>query len=54
MRTLELPRVNPILVFVALLWIGLFVLGLVTDDRPIMAVAVGGTILSGVGWWLVS
>lgn len=54
MRTSHLPRIHPLAVVIAVVLIGLFVLGFATDDRPIMAVAVAGMGLSVFGWWLVS
>ena len=54
MSTFELKRVNPLIIVIAVVLIGLFVLGVLTGDRPIMAVAVAGVIAAGFGWWLVS
>lgn len=54
MPALDLRRVHPIAVAIAVILIGLFLLGLATDDRPIMAVAAAGVVLASLGWWLVS
>ena len=54
MRSLEMPRLNPLIIVIAVVLVGLFVLGVATDDRPIMAVAMGGVVFAGVGWWVVS
>lgn len=51
---MAIRRVPPLVIGAALLWIGLFAIGLWTGDRPVMAVAVAGALASVLAWWVSS